>query len=79
MKESLVIIPKFLNLCFLESLVGGALAWAKEEQLKLADRRRWLILTTTRMELTLQLHVQMRLPRELQVRNTANCSILVCC
>lgn len=77
MEKSLVIIPKFWNLCFLESLVGEALAWAKEEQLKLADRRRWLILTTTRMELTLQLHVQMRLPRELQVRSTTNRSILV--
>lgn len=79
MEKSLVIITKFWNLCFLVSLVGEALAWAKEEQLKLADRRRWLILTTTRMELTLQLHVQMRLPRELQVRSTTNCSILVYC
>lgn len=57
---------------FFEPLVGEALAWAKEEQLKLADRRRWLILTTTRMELTLQLHGQMTLPRELQVRRNYN-------
>lgn len=51
-------------------LVGGALAWAKEEQLKLADRRKWPILITTRMELILQLREPMRLHKELQVRKS---------
>lgn len=53
-------------------LVGGALAWAKEEQLKLADRRKWLILITTRMELILQLRELMKLHKELQVRKSSD-------
>lgn len=47
--------------------VGEALAWAKEEHLRLADRRRWQILITTRMEQIL-LHAQKTYLKEHRVR-----------
>lgn len=47
--------------------VGGAQAWASAGQLKLADRRKWLTPTTTRMEPTPPPRALMRHHRGLQV------------
>lgn len=47
--------------------VGGAQAWASAEQLTLADRKKWLTPTTTRMEPTHLLLALMKHHKELQV------------